>query len=74
MPTLVASNRREAGVRCPNPDCNGRIGDEVIGYYRTKCHRCHGLVVVVRAANSVIEFDAVRVIVTVRIEDKTPPV
>lgn len=68
-----ASHLREAGVRCPNPDCSARLGDEVIGYYRTTCHRCHAPVVIVRAASSVIEFPSVRVAVNVRVEDKQPP-
>ncbi len=72
MATLKASTIRESGVRCPNPDCGARVGDDMIGYYRTTCHRCHGPIVIVRAAQSIIELNDVRVIVNVRIEDKAP--
>lgn len=34
-------------VRCPF--CRKKLGDTVLGYYRTTCPRCHAPVVIVRA-------------------------
>lgn len=35
------------GVRCSNPACGKRLGNEVLGFYRTVCPRCHQAVTVV---------------------------
>jgi len=30
-------------IACPN--CGGKVGSEVVGYYRTTCRKCHRVVV-----------------------------
>lgn len=39
-------------VRCPG--CGKKLGDQVVGYYRTACPRCHREVVVVRQGTATV--------------------
>ena len=61
---------RTDGIRCPNPDCRSKAGEEVVGYYRTVCRKCGSPIVIVRAGNGIIELPSVRVAVNVKIEPK----
>ncbi len=59
------------GVRCP--DCGRKVGDDLIGAYRTTCPRCHTAIEFKVYGERRIEDDTgVTVISVTRTEKPTP--